>query len=234
MFTNSAICASGESPRPLNCRDLRQLDRQVVWRHGHHAALVAIHHRDGRAPVALPRDAPVLQAVLNGPRADLALLGCLRHPHDGRCRGKAVELAGVDQRTRAVVRLRHGRARQRPAVGLHDDRNREAVLAGELEVALVVPRHAHHRAGAVLDQDEVRDPDRDRLLRERVDGRPAGRKPFLLHVAGHPRGSVLRLELLQAVTEGLVGISSSPTPGRADAPAPAAGSWRRKSCRCAW
>ena len=30
--------------------------------------------------------------------------------------------------------------------------------------------HAHHRAGAVLDQHEIRDPDRHRLSGERIDG----------------------------------------------------------------
>ena len=64
-LTNSGTCASGESPRPVNSVDLRQHDRQVVVRHGHHAALLAVDHRNRRAPVALPRDAPVLQPVLD-------------------------------------------------------------------------------------------------------------------------------------------------------------------------
>ena len=37
-------------------------------------------------------------------------------------------------------------------------------LRRELEVALIVRRHGHHRAGAVLAEHEVGDPDRHRLL----------------------------------------------------------------------
>ena len=61
-----------------------------------------------------------------------------------------------------------------------DGPDRQAVLPGELEVALVVRRHAHDRAGAVLGQDEVGDPDRDRLARGRVRGArtPVSRPSF--------------------------------------------------------
>jgi hypothetical protein len=40
-----------------------------------------------------------------------------------------------------------------------------------------VRRHRHHRAGAVLAEHEVRDPDRHRLVRERVDRAEAGVEP---------------------------------------------------------
>ena len=38
--------------------------------------------------------------------------------------------------------------------------DRQVVLAAEVEVALVVGRTSKYRAGAVVHQDEVRDPDR--------------------------------------------------------------------------
>ena len=47
---------------------LRQRDRQVLRRHRHDAAFVAVDDRDRAAPVALARDAPVAQAEI-----DLAL-----------------------------------------------------------------------------------------------------------------------------------------------------------------
>ncbi len=66
----------------------------------------------------------------------------------------------------------------------------------ELEVALVVRRHAHDGTGAVLGEDEVGDPHRDLLARERVHrvgpgeyallGRPLAGSLRRLGVA-HPR-----------------------------------------------
>ena len=41
-----------------------QLDGQVFLFLGHHAAGIAMHHRDRAAPVALPRQAPVTQAIV--------------------------------------------------------------------------------------------------------------------------------------------------------------------------
>ena len=61
--------------------------------------------------------------------------------------------------------------RRRP--GWTTMRDRQVVLARELEVALVVRRHGHDGAGAVLAQHEVRDPDRHRLAGERIDRRAA-------------------------------------------------------------
>ena len=98
------------------------------------------------------------------PSPILAQLGRRRHLLDRVLRVEAVELAGVHQASRAVVRLGACVVGVRVRLRLDDDRDREAVLPRELEVALIVPRNAHHRAGAVLAEHEVRDPDRDRPL----------------------------------------------------------------------
>ena len=56
-----------------------------------------------------------------------------------------------------------------------DDRlDRQAKLLGEFEVAFVVCRHGHDRAGAVADQHVVGDPDRHRLAVHRIDRVAAG------------------------------------------------------------
>src|SRR5262249_157903 len=68
------IAAAGE------IRDLRQLDRQIVVRDGHDAVLLAVNHRDRRAPVALPRNAPVFQPVLHFAFPALALFPVPRLP----------------------------------------------------------------------------------------------------------------------------------------------------------
>src|SRR5256885_1591490 len=59
------------------------------------------------------------------------------------------------------------------------DLDRQPVLLRKLEIALVVPRHGHDRAGAVLHQHEVAEEDRDLLVRERIDRALAGEAPFL-------------------------------------------------------
>ena len=50
---------------PLEGDVVGQLDRQLVLRHRHDAAGLAAHHRDGAAPVALARQAPVAQAEVD-------------------------------------------------------------------------------------------------------------------------------------------------------------------------
>jgi hypothetical protein len=52
--------------------------------------------------------------------------------------------------------------------------DRQAVGAREFPVALVVARHRHHRAGAVVHQHEVGDVDRQRLAGDRVQRAQAG------------------------------------------------------------
>ena len=52
---------------------------------------------------------------------------------------------------------------------IDDGTDRQAELLGELEVALVVRRHGHDRAGAVADEHVVGDPDRHRLAVHRID-----------------------------------------------------------------
>ncbi len=132
--------------------DVRQQDRQLVLRHGDGAVLVAVDDRDRAAPVALAREAPVAET-----KADRGLAAAaLAEPVDDRTlrflRRPPVELRGVDEH--AVV------------VDHRDDRQVE--LLGERGVAVVVRRHRHDRAGAVVHQHVVGDPDRDLRVVHRV------------------------------------------------------------------
>jgi hypothetical protein len=72
-----------------------------------------------------------------------------------------------------------------------DDPNRQVVLPRELEVSPVVRRHGHDRAGAVLGENEVADPDGHVLAGERVDRGLPGIEAFL---AAETRFLVLRAE----------------------------------------
>ena len=62
---------------------------------------------------------------------------------------------------------------------LDDLHDRQVVALRELEVPLVVGRDAHDRAGPVLHQDVVGDPDRDAGARGRIDHEPARRDAVL-------------------------------------------------------
>ena len=61
-FTNSGTLASGDCPCPVSSTFSGSRTGKIV-RHRHDAALRAIDHRDRRAPVALARNAPILQPV---------------------------------------------------------------------------------------------------------------------------------------------------------------------------
>ena len=59
-------------------------------------------------------------------------------------------------------------------------RDRQAVLLGEREIALVVRRHAHHGAVAVAHQHVVADPDLDALAAQRMGDEKPGRHAELV------------------------------------------------------
>ena len=59
--------------------------------------------------------------------------------------------------------------------------DRDAVFFGEGKVALVVRRHAHHRAVAVAHQHIVAHPDFDLSAGKRVADENAGRQALLFH-----------------------------------------------------
>ena len=63
--------------------------------------------------------------------------------------------------------------------GAHDRFDRQVVLGGELEITLVVCRHGHDRAVAVMHQHIVGDPHRQFLAGQRVLDEQAGRQAFL-------------------------------------------------------
>ncbi len=157
----------------LVVRDVGQQHRQLVVRHRHQPALAAVDHGDRAAPVALAREQPVAQAVVD------------------RAVPAAVAVEPVDDRVERLAVLHPVEAR----VGVHDRPvarvgqllvapdhapDLQPVLAGELEVARVVARDGHDRARAVLHQHVVGDPHGDPLAVDRVDDGAAQRHARLL------------------------------------------------------
>ena len=171
----------------------RQEDRQVRLGLGHDPACLAVQHRDRAAPVALARDAPVAQAEAGDAFAVALRLGM----GDGRVHRRLASLVGglvVGAREAAHIGygigFRRGeRLGRRRRVGLRPRRaalaeggkDRQPVFHREVVVALVVGGRSHDRAGAVVHQDEVRDPDRQLARRvQRVTDPDAGVDPDLL------------------------------------------------------
>ena len=116
---------------------LRQAQGQLVLGNRHAAALGAVDDRDRLAPVALAGEYPVAQLVVHRLVAKALLLD-----HVG---GFLFQYRGLH----AV-----------PVAGIGDDlHDGQAELLGELEVAVVVGGHAHNRAGAVVSQHVIGQPD---------------------------------------------------------------------------
>src|SRR5205807_10365400 len=126
--------------RGLELHVLRQQDWQLIFGHGDHAIGRAVHDRNRRAPVALPRYQPVAHAVVHTPSAYTALLEPVGYALPCLLVRQTVELARVNHDPRFDVgridwQLVGGdvvRSLGRP----HDDANGQVELAGKLPVAL--------------------------------------------------------------------------------------------------
>ncbi len=160
----------------------RQGDRQLVLRHEHLAAVRAVDHGDRGAPEALTGEQPVAQPVRGGAPAGAALRHDLDGPRDGRGLVQAVELAGVHQD--ALAGRRDAGDRRVLLAGVQHGPHGQAHGAGEVEVALVVGRHGHDGARAVVGQHVVRGPDRQTFTGQRVHGVAAQEHAALRAVRG--------------------------------------------------
>ena len=136
-----------------------------------------------RAPGALARDEPVPQAVRRGGPTLALLFQPSDDLGDGLGRTPPVERAGVHHEALAGPRLGHSLRVQLAVIRLDDHADVKAMLAGELEVALVVKGDAHdgsrpvfhehvggHEAGNLLAVHRIHrvDAERDPLSRQRL------------------------------------------------------------------
>ena len=138
----------------------------------------AVEHGDGGAPVALTGDAPVAQTEGGALAAKAFFRG--RRGDGGFClvRSQTGELSGGHQGACSVVGLGHGRRIKGLALGLNDDLDLYVIFLGELEIALVVGRNRHHRAGSVFHEDEIGHVHRQSRAGEGVEAVAAGENPF--------------------------------------------------------
>ena len=140
--------------------------------------------RDRATPVALAADAPVAQAELGARLAEVLADQRGFDGVEGALEVQAVELAGVDQLAMLAVGGQPFAADVITGAGAHHRLDRQVVLVGELEVALVVGRYGHYGAIAVVHQHVVGDPHRQFLAGQRVlDEQGSGHALLLLR--GH-------------------------------------------------
>ncbi|MNU64278.1 hypothetical protein D3C71_535490 [compost metagenome] len=148
---------------------LGQLDRQLVGGDRHGTAGLAVDDGDGAAPVALAADAPVAQAVDGLGFAGRSALDAGDGLGLGGFDVQTVQEVGMEDGAGAGIGLSsHGEV-VAGALGADDGDDRQAVFAGEVQVALVVGRAGEDGARAVFRQDEVGDPDRNLGAGEGMD-----------------------------------------------------------------
>ena len=210
-LTHSSAAASGEVPLGFRSAPRRSGSTTGSWSSGTGTSphVGAVHDRDRAAPEPLTGQQPVAQPEVDRALAAALALQPADDPGDpGRLVGQPVQVVGVhvdavtgggDEGLLGVL-----------LAGVDDAAHRQVERLREVQVALVVGGHRHHRAGAVVGQHVVGGPDRDPLAVDRVDGVAAQEDTGLLPLGGQPVDVGLLAHLRQ------VGLERLPLLGRAD------------------
>ena len=166
-------------PRHIEGHVFGQNHRQLLLRHRHDAADLAVDDRDRRAPVTLAAYPPIAQAILRHAFAPASGLGPRNHGGAGVVGAHAVEEARVHHAAGAGIGLvMNGGVFL--ALGSDDAGHRQLVFAGKIEVALIVTGASKQCAGAIIHQHEIGDKHRQADAGiERVDDAQAGVKAQL-------------------------------------------------------
>ncbi len=177
-----------------------QPHRQLVVGHRDLAVDRAVDDRDRAAPEPLPGQQPVPQPV-----GDRLPAGAARGQQVDDLRdtvglvGQPFERLGVH--VAAVAGGRDERLGRVRLTGVDDPAYRQVEGLGEVQVALVVCGHRHHRAGAVVGQHVVGGVDRQLLAVDRVGGVHTEEDTGLLPLGGLPLDLVGLLGLFQICFE---------------------------------
>ena len=148
--------------------DLRQLHRQHVLRQRVRLAVLVVNNREGLAPVALPREQPIAQLVL-----DLLLAVAVGDEPAYRRLNRVILAHPVKIQPRVVGGINMRRIPReclRGHVRIQHRGNGQGEDLGELVVALVVSGNRHDRAGAVAGEHVIGDEHRHLLAVDRVGG----------------------------------------------------------------
>ena len=149
--------------RAIKRHIIGQSDGQILFTLGHNAACIAVDNRDRTAPIALPRQTPIAQAIVGHPCAPAVLFGKGDGGRDRLfARGdiKAGEMidpfhlfgfrgdkCGIFNRCRCLQR--HERIA-----------HRQVIFTRKIEIPLIMGRTGKNRACAVIHQNEISDPNR--------------------------------------------------------------------------
>ncbi len=169
----------------------RQDHGQVLFRHRHHAAFLAIDDGDGRAPIALPGDEPVPQTEVDGGFPLALVLQVIGDGLLGPGAGHPGEIPGIHQDAVVFIGRGQGCRLQLGVRRLNHHLDGQAVFPGELEIPLVVGRHCHHRAGAVAHEDKVGHVNGHLPAGDRVQAVAPGEDPLLGDLLQGAPGAVL-------------------------------------------
>ena len=156
----------------LKVGDVGQRQGQAAFGQGLPAALLALDHGDGFAPVALTAEHPVAQLVVDLILALAAALQPLDHLFLGVGDGQAVQEAGVDEGAGGHIG-KGGLVQVGRGIALDDFDDGQTELLCELPVAGIVGGHGHDGTGAVGSQNIVGDEDGDLLVVHGVDAHDA-------------------------------------------------------------
>ena len=137
-----------------------QADGQVFLGLGHHAAGLAMDHRNRATPIALARNAPVAQTVIGDatPDAHRFAMG------DGGGNGGLAGLHSLTRKAADIVDALGFHRHEGPgqycifrAFGHKHRSNWQAVFGGEIKIPLVMRGAAENSPGAVVHQHKIRD-----------------------------------------------------------------------------
>ncbi len=133
---------------------VRKLHGQILFGHGHCAAMLAVYHRNGRAPISLTRHRPIAHAIVYLFSAVSGLFEFFEHGNLAFRARHAGKFAAVGHNAvlgeRQTIVCFGGCA-------FYNALDLEFVLERKGVVARVVRRNAHDRARAVSGQAVVRD-----------------------------------------------------------------------------
>ena len=155
-------------------RDLRQLDRQALFRH-HTRNAVVIVHRERLTPIALAREDGIAQTVVDLHASDALLGDEFLRSGNGFLHSQSVEREAVKALLALTRRVGDdaflGVEALLRDVGPLDERDDgQTKMLGKGIVAAVVSRYGHDGARTISGEHILRNPDRDGIARQRVDG----------------------------------------------------------------
>ena len=141
----------------------RQFKRQIVFRYRPQRSIFHMDDRNRLAPVALTREQPVSELVLNLALTDLVFLKPVNHLRNCFFLAQTIQPFGVDMHPIASIGLCFDIA------ALQNRNDRQMELLCKLIVTRIMRRHCHDRTGAISRQNIIRNPDRNFSAIDRID-----------------------------------------------------------------